>query len=414
MIFARPGTGKTRGALMAMEDWIDRGDAKRVLVTAPLKVAKNVWGQENNKWHGPLSMNILTGDMSLKDRNAALYSHSDVLVCNHDILDKVLDANHGCDAMVIDELSRFRSHSGTWQKTARNSGMKMTTGLTGSPAPNNYLGIYGMQRAIGLNLFGKNFDKWKRANFYPTDYEARKWAIFPGNEAPFDAIRPYTYVLDDKSVNLPKIVQKNVPVELPDEVRKSYRELRATSALSDMQIVALNAGVLHGKLRQIAAGFIYDNTGKPRGFSSFRIDALAALVEELQGQPVLIVYEWIEQLNMLRRMWPDVPVLGGGSTDDDTTIARWNDRELDKLFIHPASAGHGLNMAQGGNSVAWLQPTSDNELYEQTLGRVRRRDQTSAQVFSYELMAENTLDASVQQVCHQRGLEQDMLWQKFQ
>ena len=413
MIFARPGAGKTRPALMAAQDWLESKEAKRVLVTAPLKVCHHVWEQERDKWEIPLTMSICTGQT--EDKNKAIFGDSDILVVNHDMLEKVMACNHGCDAMIIDELSRFRSHNGAWQKTARKSEMKMTTGLTGSPAPNNYLGLYGMQRAIGLNLFGKNFDKWKRANFYPTDYEARKWAIFPGNEKPFDAIRPYTYVLDDKSVWLPKVVCPPQPMlQLPEDVRRSYTEMRKTSTLTDMQIVASNAGVMTNKLRQIAAGFIYDNTGKPRGFSSFRIDALAALVEELQGEPLLIAYEWVEQLAMLKKRWPDTPVLGGGSTDDDNTIARWNRRELDKIFLHPASAGHGLNMAQGGNSVAWLQPTYDNELYEQTLGRVRRRDQFSAQVFSYELMAENTLDVAVQQVCHQRGIEQDMLWRKFQ
>lgn len=413
MIFARPGTGKTRGALLAAQDWIESKEAKRVLVTAPLKVCHNVWEQERDKWEIPLTSAVCTGQV--KDKDAAIFSRSNLLIVNHDLLPKIMECDHGCDAMIIDELSRYRAHNGTWQKTARRSAMKMTTGLTGSPAPNNYLSLYGMSRAIGLDLFGKNFDKWKRANFYPTDYEARKWAIFPGNEAPFDAIRPYAYVLDDKSVWLPEIVCPPMPMlQLPDDARRSYNEMRKTSALSDYEIIANNAGVLAGKLRQIAAGFVYDNSGRPRGFSSFRIQALSALVEEMQGEPLLVAYEWVEQLEMLRKAFPGAPYLGGGSRRDDETIKRWNDRQLPVLFIHPASAGHGNNMAQGGNSVAWLQPTYDNELYEQTIGRVRRRDQTSAQVFSYEFLAENTLDPAVQQVCHQRGREQDMLWKKFQ
>jgi hypothetical protein len=413
MIWARPGTGKTRGALLAMHDLIDSGESRRILCTAPLKVCHNVWEQERDKWEIPLTTSICTGQVP--DKNKAIFSDSQCLIVNHDMLEKVLACNHGCDALVIDELSRFRHHNGTWQKAARNSGMKVFTGLTGSPAPNNYLGLYGMTRAVGLNLFGRNFDKWKRANFYPTDYEARKWAIFPGNEAPFEAIRPYTYVLDDRDVSLPTIVAPELPrLELPDDVRRSYAEMRKTSALSDMEIVAANAGVLNGKLRQISAGFIYDNAGKPRGFSSFRIDAARQLVEELQGQSVLIVYEWIEQLAMLREAFPDAGLLGGGSTNDDDTIRDWNSGKLTEILLHPASAGHGLNMAQGGNSVLWMQPTYDNEMYEQTIGRVRRRDQSSAQVYSYELLANDTLDPAVQQVCRKRGLEQEMLWKKFQ
>lgn len=425
MIFARPGTGKTRGALLAAQDWIESKEARRVLVTAPLKVCHNVWRQERDKWEIPLTMGICTGQT--EDKNKIIFGDSDVLVVNHDMLQKVMGCNHGCDAMIIDELSLFRSHNGTWQKTARNSGMKMTTGLTGSPGPNHYLGLYGMARAVGLDVFGKNFDKWKKANFYPTDYHGYKWAIFPGNNAPFETIKPYTYVLDDKSVWLPTIVRQPIWIQLPDSVRNYYREMRKTSQLTDDELIneidpttgnirpllAANAGILANKLRQIAAGFVYDSTGKGRILSSFRVDALAALVEELQGEPLLVAYEWVEQLHMLRKVFPNAPMLGGGSTDDDAVIIRWNAKEYPVLLIHPASAGHGLNMAQGGNSVAWLQPTYNNELYEQTLGRVRRRDQTSAQVFSYELMAENTLDLAVQQVCHQRGVEQDMLWKKF-
>jgi hypothetical protein len=291
--------------------------------------------------------------------------------------------------------------------------MGITTGLTGSPAPNNYLGLYGMSRAVGLDLFGHNFDKWKRAHFYPTDYEGHKWAPFPGDDSIFEMLKPYVYLLDDKHANLPEVVRPPMPIELPDDVRACYREMRKTSELSDMQIVASNAGVLTGKLRQIAAGFIYDNKGKPKGLSPFRLKALTALVEEMQGEPLLIAYEWVEQLAMLRQQFPGAPYLGGGSKDDDTTIADWNQRKHPVLLIHPASAGHGLNMAQGGNSVAWLQPPHDNELYEQLLGRVRRRDQKSGQVFSYEFVAENTLDVAVQQTCHERGRAQDALWGKF-
>lgn len=411
MVFARPGAGKTLPTLLTLADWRDAGESRRALIAAPLKVAHNVWRQECAKWEVPLTMSLCTGET--EDKRAAIEAKTDVLITNHNMLGKILESDHGCDTLIIDELSRFRAHNGSWQKQARNSGMKITVGLTGSPTPNNYLSLYGMSRAIGLELFGRNFDKWKRAHFYPTDYEGHKWAPFPGDETVFEAIRPYTYVLDDKSAQLPPVVRPPMQLQLPDDVRTRYRELRKTSELTDLQIVASNAGVLTGKLRQIAAGFIYDNSGKPVGLSPFRIQALAALVEEMQGEPLLVAYEWVEQLAMLQSYFPHVPYLGGNSKNDDDTLAQWNQRKLPVLFIHPASAGHGLNMAQGGNSVAWLQPPHDNELYEQLIGRVRRRDQASAQVFSYEFVAENTLDEAVQQTCHQRGRDQDALWAKF-
>ena len=271
-------------------------------------------------------MSLLTGETA--DHAGALSADTDVLITNHSMLPKVLASDHGCDALVIDELSRYRSHAGTWQKTARNSGMGITTGLTGSPTPNNYLSLYGMSRAVGLDVFGHNFDKWKRAHFYPTDYEGHKWAPFPGDDSVFETLKPYVYLLNDKEANLPEVVRPPMRLTLPDDVRASYREMRKTSTLTDLHIIASNAGVLTGKLRQIAAGFIYDNHGKAKGLSPFRIQAAAALVEEMQGEPLLIAYEWVEQLQMLLKQWPGIRYLGGGSTDDDRTIALWNDGKL--------------------------------------------------------------------------------------
>ena len=414
LIFARPGTGKTLATLLALKDWIKEGVAKRVLIVAPLRVAKLVWGPENVKWNTGLSMALVTGEMSLKERNQAIYCGSDVLVTNFEMLEKVLETNHGCDAIVIDEISKLRSHTGVWNKAVRKAKFKLATGLTGTPTPNTLLSLHGIARAVGIDAFDKSFDKWKRQFFYPTDYMGYKWAPLPGAREQLQALlKPYTYVLDEGAGLLPPVVRVPVPCALPPDVRAAYATMRRTCALTDHDIVAGNAGVATGKLRQIAAGFVYDNAGGVVPLSSFRIDVLADLVEELSGEPLMVVYEWREQLAQLLARWPGTPFLGGGSEDDDATAAAWNDRKLPLLFLHPAAAGHGLNMAAGGCSIAWMQPPNDNEFYSQTIGRLRRRDQTAESVFSYEIVAADTLDGLVRDRLDERTAEQDRLWSEM-
>ena len=233
LIFARPGTGKTLATLLAIKDWISEKVAKRVLIVAPLRVAKLVWGAENQKWHIGLSMSLVTGEMKPKDRDAAIYSGSDVLVTNFEMLEKVLATNHGCDAIVIDEISKLRASNGAWNKLIRKAKFKLAVGLTGSPTPNTLLSLHGISRAVGIDVFDKSFDKWKRAYFYPTDYQQYKWAPLPGAREQLQTLlQPYTYVLDEGAGLLPPVVRVPVPCTLPPDLRAAYDDMRRTSALT--------------------------------------------------------------------------------------------------------------------------------------------------------------------------------------
>ena len=416
MVFARVGAGKTLAYLMAMRDWKEEGIVKRTLVTAPLRVVKSVWRQEREKWQIPLTMALCTGEMDKDYQAAAIAAQTDVLLVNNDMFDRVIDSGeHGCDAVVFDELSKWRNPTGKRAKLARRTPFKIRSGGTGTPAPNSLDSIYGMCHTVGLgHLVGRNFDKWRRKYFYPTDFQQYDWAPFPHTQAELAAlIKPYTYVLENNAVELPPIVKTPITVELPPELREIYNRLRATSELSDYDIVAGSAGVLHGKLRQVAAGFAYRNNAETVRFDEYRLNALADLVDEMNGEPLIVAYEFREQLAMLQRRWPGAPYLGGGSRDDDKTIADWNAGRLPLMFLHAAAAGHGLNLQQGGNAIAWLQLPWDAELYEQTLGRLSRRGQTGASVWSYEICAANTLDVAVEASLFSKMTTQDGLWEEL-
>lgn len=412
MLFCRMGTGKTLINLMAMQDWIEAGEAKRIMVVAPLRVAKNVWRQERDKWQIPLSMTIATGEQSRLAIETALLVKTDVLLTNYEFFTKLLEADHGCDAIIFDELSKLRNPTGKRQKQARRGDFRIRSGSTGTPAPNGLTSIYGMAHAVGRgDLVGRNYDKWLRRYFYPEDYLQQKW--IPFKETPqelAEMIKPFTYVLEDGAVELPPIVRPPIEVELPQALRETYERMRATSQLSDLDIVAGSAGVLRMKLRQILSGFIYDHDGAAVGLNNYRLQILEDIVDEMNGQPLIIAYEFREQLEMLQLCWPGVPFIGGGSKDDEKTIADWNAGRLPLMFLHPASAGHGLNLQDGGNAIAWWQLPDDAETYDQTLARLVRRGQAGACVYSYEPCAFDTVDVAVQASYHIKTRVQNSLW----
>lgn len=415
MMLARMGTGKTLAYLMAIQDWIESKAAKRVLVVAPLRVVNNVWLQERDKWEIPLGMSIVTGAQKSSVNAASIKRRDEVLLVNVELACKLVeDGSHGCDAIVFDELSRWRNGTGKRQKQMRQltkTGFGIKSGGTGTPSPNGLTSLYGMAATVGLNMFGRNYDKWLRQYFYPTDFEQRKWAPFKDTPQQLaEIIKPWAFVLEDNAVELPAIVRPPIVLDMPARLRDQYDEFRKTFSMSDHEIVASNSGVLRGKLRQMSSGFVYDNAGHPVALDPYRLDALEDVIDDQNGRPVLIAYEFREQLASMLRRWPDLPWIGGDSKHDEHTIAAWNAGQLDKMAIHPASAGHGLNLQGGGNTIIWWQLPDDLELYDQTVARLRRRGQADDRVFSYELEARDTIDQAVAAMAVQKAQTQSNLW----
>jgi SNF2 family DNA or RNA helicase len=417
MLFSRMGTGKTYTNLLALQDWQDSGDIQRCLVSAPLRVCNTVWRQEAERWDIPVRFSLCTGEQSKTKQQNAIYDRTGAhLLVNHDLLPKILKENHGCDALIIDELSRFRNSTGKWQKAARFGGFKVATGSTGTPAPNGLTSLYGMAQAVGLghiwSEYSRNHDKWLRRFFYPADYMQRKW--IPFKETPqelADLIRPYTYTLEEGAVELPLIVQRRIDVQLPAKLRAKYEQMRSLSKLTDEEIVADTAGVVRMKLRQILSGFAYDANGEAVSLEDdYRLQVLRDIVAEQNGQPIILVYEFKAQLAEMLKTWPGMPYLGGGSKDDDETIRAWNAGEVPLLGLHPASAGHGLNLQSGGRALAWWQLPDDLEQYDQTIARLARRGQLASSVFSYEPAALDTVDQTVIAAAHGKRTTQDDLW----
>jgi hypothetical protein len=416
MLWAGVGSGKTLTYLMTIEDWIADRVVPRVMLVAPLRVVNQVWRQEAKKWQSPLTFALCTGELSAREQREAVEGDSDVLLVNNAMLPRVLShGGHRCKGLIIDELSKYRDATGAWAKAIRSGPFDVRSGGTGTPAPNGYLSLYGMCHAVGLgHLVGRNFDKWKRRYFYPTDFNQHTWAPFPASLAELtDLIRPYTYILDAGAVDLPPVQKIAIDLELPRDLRALYTEMRNTLGLSDADIVAANNGVARNKLRQIVSGFAYDNAGAPVRLAQWRLDALQDLVDEMQGEPLIIAYEFREQKQMMLECWPRMRFLGGGtsSAHDAETIEMWSKGTIPILGMHPASAGHGLNdLDLGGSAVAWWQPHDDLELDAQLLGRLTRRGQKAARVRSFYPIALGTIDEAVYARLGEKDTEQTALW----
>jgi hypothetical protein len=435
MLFSRTGTGKTLTYLKTLEAWQETKVIKRAIVSAPLRVCNTVWRQETILWDLPIDFVLCTGEMTKLQQEEAIFAadfHTSGpiphLLVNHNLLPKILKADHGCDALIIDELSRFRNPTGKWQQACRFSGIKIGTGGTGTPAPNGLTSLYGMAQAVGLGHiwkipdvitgkiedFSRNHDKWLRRFFYAENPHSTSIKWIPFKETPQELanlIKPYTYTLEEGAVALPPIVQQRIDVQLPSKLRAKYEQMRSLSKLTDEEIVADTAGVVRMKLRQILSGFAYDANGEAVSLEDdYRLQLLRDIVEEQNGQPIILVYEFKAQLAEMLKTWPGMPYLGGGSKDDDKTIEAWNAGRLPVLGLHPASAGHGLNLQSGGNALAWWQLPDDLEAYDQTIARLARRGQQLGSVFSYEPSALGTVDQAVIAAAHGKRKIQDDLW----
>jgi hypothetical protein len=306
------------------------------------------------------------------------------------------------DCLVIDETSKLKDPKAKRGKKLFSiaSRFRNRWGLTGTPRPNSLMDLFNQAKILTAGrLWGPSFYKWQKAHFYPLDRQGYRWAVLPGHEEPILAdIATISIALGEGEMpDLPEISILVEPVTLPEDAREIYddMELRLFAELEERDVLAKSAAVATGKCSQIANGFLYGEGGNQdaNAIHSEKEDWLAELVDSLQGEPCILVYEYREDLEMIRRLFPGTPWLGAGISDRDASLAitRWNKGELPLLALHPASGGHGLNLQHGGSRMAWLAPTWSAELWEQTIARIHRPGQ-DRHVMVHVCVAEGTVD----------------------
>jgi SNF2-related domain len=394
-LIAPLGAGKGAAALTAFADLVRDRHRRHALVIAPKLVATTVWPFEVAAWPHlrHLRIAVLDGDPESRRALLATARTRDVTVIGIDLVPWLVGEITGFaddhpifDMLVIDETSRLKDPSGKRARALLKVAGRFRTrwGLTGTPRPNSSQDLF-MPTAIITDgaLWGRAFVPWQRRHFRPRDSFGREWAALPGAEeqiaADFGTVA--MTVADEDMPDLPPLNIIVTPLRLPDAVMATYRGMARElfTTIEGRAIEAASPLIATGKLAQLANGFLYgEGADDPVFVHSLKIDWLRELVEGLDGEPLLIAYEFIEDLRTIRRAFGEVPALGGLTPARQATqlVADWNEGKLPLLAFHPAAAGHGLNLPHGGSRMAWLSPSWSAELTEQAIARVYRPGQT--------------------------------------
>lgn len=431
-LFLDPGLGKTSITLGAIKVLKAKGMTKRTLVIAPLRVAHAVWPLEVEKWTDFHGLRVVVLHGSKKDE--LLKQDADIYVINPEGLSWLLTGKRfqmlRPDILVVDESSKFK-HS----KTSR---FKMLKGvlpkfarrwiLTGTPAPNGLLDLFGQAYIMDLGKsLGQYITHYRMKYFTPLDRMGFKWVPQAGSEELiYEQLRPYVLRLAAEDyLELPKLIDNVITVELPAPARKIYDEMEKEliSVLDDgVVFTAPSAAAAYIKCRQIANGGLYKTAGPEERpllkkdawvkLHDAKTEALVDLVDELQGSPLLVAYGFTHDLYRLQEAFgKDVPYIGSGVSAAKTQelVRRWNAGEIPVLLGHPASMGHGLNMQGAGNHVCWYSLDYDLELYEQFIKRVLRQGNDREYVMNHLLVAKDTIDEVVMRALHRKQKNQNAL-----
>lgn len=405
MILAPVGAGKTAITLTAMRDALQDGVVRRFLVLAPKRVAESVWPAEQPKWAQGVTVAVAVGTAA--QRTAALRSSAQVVATNYDNLQWLAKQKLDFDAVVFDELTRLKNPSGVRFKALMTvvDNMTLRWGLTGSFTSNGLEDVFGQCKAVDQSLLGRSKGAFLQQYFICMNRDYGDWMPRPrALESIMARIKPATFVLEpgEYKDKLPPLHIVEMRCDLPN--REPYERMKRDLVVEfpDAKAVAANAGVVTGKLQQMASGFVYQSetvatdvpgkfktTQTPVWFSPHKFDLLDELLEENQHANTILVYQFVEQLAELKRRYPQLVTL-----DDPNAIERWNAGKVELLAVHPASAGHGLNLQHGGSRMVFVSLPWSLELYEQVIGRLHRSGQRH-DVWVYVLMTNKTVDEKV-------------------
>jgi hypothetical protein len=412
------GAGKTVIAATAMLDLLATKALDYVWVVAPKRVANDVWGRELQDWAHlrHLRVSLVTGNQ--KQRLAALAKPADIYVTTFDLvvwLEEHLRAFSARAGVVIDETTRVKNPSAKSGKALRKLMAKSTWvwGLTGTPMSGGEADLFGqVLTVIGPGMWGKSFPQWQRQHFFPTDYQGYRWAIKADHR---DRIRQefadVCFTVPGKAHKAPVIVDHWLT--LPPEVQRAHDTALRESVLrlgpQGLLQSLSGAAVATGKARQITGGTVFDVEGLLHGVDRTKLDAVREIAED-SGEPLLLLYQYRGELDLLREIWPRLPALGGGTSDRvaSDAIRDWNAGRLDALAGHPASMAHGLNLQQGGRRMVFYSLPWSLDAYLQTIARLARQGQTQ-DVYVHRLLARNTIDEVVVARLAGNGAELDTL-----
>lgn len=415
-ILLEMGLGKSVITLTAIFDLtLDSFLIRKVLVIAPLRVARDTWPAEIEKWDHLNGLTYSVAIGSEAQRKAALLQRAQVYLINRENVDWLINDSgipFDYDMVVIDELSSFKSHTSKRFRALRKvrPNVKRIVGLTGTPSSN---GLMDLWAEIGILDMGQRLGRYIShfRNTYFVPDKRNQQIIFtykpkPGaEEAIYRLISDITISMKNTDyLQLPDLVINEIPVFLSEDERQHYEIMKSEMVLSlkGKEIDAVNAAALSNKLLQMANGAVYDGNGGVVRIHDRKLDALEDIIEAANGKPVLIAYWYKHDLERIMERFSAVQL------DNAESIKRWNNGEIPVAVIHPASAGHGLNLQAGGSCLVWFGLTWSLELYQQTNARLWRQGQKDT-VIIHHIVAKDTIDEQVMKALKRKDKTQTAL-----
>ncbi|MPM37630.1 hypothetical protein SDC9_84248 [bioreactor metagenome] len=402
------GLGKSVITLTAVNDLLfDSFEIHKVLVIAPLRVARDTWPAELEKWehlHG-LIYSVAVG--TEVQRKAALLQKADIFIINRENIEWLVeksDLPFDYDMVVVDELSSFKSYQAKRFRSLMKVRpfVKRFTGLTGTPSSNGLMDLWAEFRLLDMGKRLGRFITHFRSDYFVPD-KRNQQIVFsykpkPGSEdAIYRLVSDITISMKSTDyLKMPEYVINEVPVRLSEKEMECYQTLKDDLILSldGQDIDAANAVGLSNKLTQMANGAVYGEDNNVIAIHDRKLDALEDLIEAANGKPVLVAYWFKHDLSRIeeRLHKRHIPF---SKLDTSDSIKRWNNGELPVALVHPASAGHGLNLQSGGSTLIWFGLTWSLELYQQTNARLWRQGQTADTVVIHHLIAKETIDEKI-------------------
>lgn len=413
-LFLDCGLGKTVITLTAIwELLLDYFEVRKVLIIAPCRVCRDTWPSELQKWNHLKGIEMSTVLGSEKDRVTALNRRANVYVINRENVEWLVGhCRWDFDMVVIDELSSFKSHKAKRFKALKKVRpmVRRIVGLTGTPAPN---GLIDLWAEIGLLDMGQRLGRFiggYRERFFVPDKRSREMIFsYKPREGAEEAI--YELISDicismkaADYLEMPECIYNRVEVIMNEKEKKLYQQLERDMLIpfEDGDIDAVNAAGLSNKLMQMANGAVYDENGAVKHIHDRKLEALEDLVEAANGKPVLIAYWYKHDLERIKKY------VGAVELDTAEDMKKWNAGDIPVAVIHPASAGHGLNLQAGGSTLIWFGLTWSLELYQQMNARLWRQGQKETVVI-HHLTAKGTLDERVMEALEKKDCGQSAL-----
>lgn len=426
LLFLDMGLGKTSICLMAIKELMYREfSITKVLVVAPLRVARDTWPAEVRKWEevSGLRVSVLIG--TSKEREAALQRNADIYTINRENLKWLVDylESHRkkwpFDMVILDELSSFKNPKSLRFKALRRVRpyIKRIVGLTGTPASNGLMDLWAEVAAVdGGKRLGRFIGNYRATYFTPDRMNpytgiVYSYSLRPGAEEDiYDRISDITISMKAKDyLHMPEAVMVKHEVAMDKTERSVYEKLKEelVTTVKGEEITASNAAVLSGKLLQLASGAIYSDDGKIMNIHEKKLDMLSDLVEQANGKPVLVAY-WFkhDHERIMKRLTDEGYHPRDLKTSKD--IEDWNKGDIEVGLISPASAGHGLNLQEGGHILIWYSMIWSLEMYQQTNHRLDRQGQKEV-VSIHHIITKGTVDEDVMRALDEKDVTQEKL-----